>query len=111
MQKGILAGRLQMARERIIKAAETGVADMAAGPLLLSALQQAQREKNPDVRALYELEAVGPIIEALAGKPAAKVGQAAGMVDQETILAIPGLTKTSREAIAAYFKEQNAGSD
>lgn len=110
MQKGILAGRLQMARERIIKAAETGVADMAAGPLLLSALQQAQREKNPDVRALYELEAVGPIIEALAGKPAAK-DQAAGMVDQETILAIPGLTKTSREAIKAYFEEHDAGSD
>lgn len=102
MQKGILAGRLQMARERIIKAAEAGVSETAVGPLLLGDLYAAQREKNPDVRALYELEAVGPIIEAM--------GESVG-ISQEQIMTIPGLTKTSREAIAVFFEGLNAGSD
>ena len=105
MQKGILAGRLQMARERIIKAAEAGVAETAVGPLLLSDLYAAQREKNPDVRALYELEAVGPIVEALVEQL-----DGVGKLDQAAILAIPGLTKTSLAAIEAHFEGLNAGS-
>ena len=112
MHKGILAGRLLDARRRVVKAAETAVRENGLPQALLDNLHAAQSEKQPDVRALYELEAIGPIVEMLAGKPAVEeLGQAAGMLDQETILAIPGLTKTSREAIIAYFEEQHAGSD
>ena len=113
MQKGILAGRLQTARERITIAAESAVREYAVGPLLLDELIAAQREKQPDVRALYELEALGPIVEALTQCLGDALAQQTHAVTQAEILAIPGLTATSKKAIEAYFAslENDAGSD
>lgn len=113
MQKGIFAGRLQTARERIVTAAETAVREHAVGPLLLDDLIAAQREKQPDVRALYELEAIGPMVEALTRCLGDALAQQTHAVAQAEILAIPGLTTTSKKAIEAYFAslENDAGSD
>lgn len=102
MHKGILAGRMLEARRRIVAAAETAVATSGLDPAALDDLRAAQRQKDADVRALYELEAVGPIIEALAA-PTAGFAPAGIALSESDILAIPGLTKTSKEAIAAYF--------
>lgn len=96
MHKGILAGRLLDARRRIVAAAETAVSQTGLNTQLLDDLRAAQREKRDDVRALYEMEAIGPIIEALATG-------GGDVVTQAEILTIPGLTKTSREAIEAHF--------
>lgn len=103
MHKGILAGRMLDARRRIVAATETAVSTSGLDPAVLDALRAAQAEKRDDVRALYELEAIGPIIEALAQVVAAELEQAIGYLSQEEILAIPGLSKSSAKAIEAHF--------
>jgi hypothetical protein len=55
------------------------------------------------VRELLELEAIGPIVEAL-GASVEALGAYA--ITANEVLAIPGLTKTSREAIESYFSER-----
>lgn len=106
MHKGILAGRLLEARKRIV----TAVLEGAVRPALLDQLNAALAEKRPDVRALYELEALAPIIEELA--TAGNVGGPAGLTAAQ-VLTIPGLTKTSKDAINAYFAnlERDASAD
>ena len=113
MHKGILAGRLLDARRRIVSAAETAVSQNGLDPQLLDALYAASQEKQADVRELLELEAIGPIVEALNADlvSAGTLEEAEGYLSESDILAIPGLTKTSREAIAAHFEALNAGSD
>ena len=112
MHKGILASRLLAARKRVVAAVETAVTVYAIGPHLADALYVAQREKQADVRMMLELEAIGPIVEALnqclsealTAMPApATLEQAEGYLSQAEILAIPGLTKTSQAAIRAHF--------
>lgn len=114
MHKGILAGRLLAARKRVLAAVETAVTVYAIGPKLADALYVAQREKQADVRMMLELEAIGPIVEALnqclgealaAQVLPATLEQAEGYLSQADILAIPGLTKTSKDAINAYFAD------
>ena len=112
MHKGILASRLLAARKRVVAAVETAVTVYAIGPKLADALYVAQREKQADVRMMLELEAIGPIVETLnqclgealaAPVIPARLEQAEGYLSQADILAIPGLTKTSKDAINAYF--------
>lgn len=106
MHKGILAGRMLEARRRVVRAVETAVTVYAIGPKLVDALYVAQREKQPDVRMMLELEAIGPIVEALnqaLGDTLATPAPAEGYLSEADILAIPGLTKTSKDAIRAYF--------
>lgn len=98
MQKGILAGRMDMARQRIVTAVLTAVANGLADPELGEALQVAQSEKRDEVRALLELEAIAPIIESLAEERTSTVA-----VDVDSILAIEGLSITSQKAIKAHY--------
>jgi hypothetical protein len=92
MHKGILAGRMLEARKRVVTAAETAVSDKS----LLDSLQMAQQERRPEVRALYEMEAVATIMEHLESTKSNGI-----TVDE--ILAIDGLTATSKKAIEAHF--------
>lgn len=109
MHKGILAGRMLEARRLILAAVATAVTD----PALLDALRAAQAEKRTEVRDLYEMEALVPIVEHLAtqaktARAEARTAVAAARANALTaaeILAIPGLTKTSREAIETYFAD------
>jgi hypothetical protein len=117
MHKGILAGRHEVAQARIVAAAVTAVALAGLDQTLLDDLHAAQQEKRADVRSMAELEAIAPIIEALA-EPAVVDVTAIEAVDaryltQVDILEIPGLTKTSKEAITAYFAnlERDAPAD
>jgi len=110
------------ARRRIVAAAETAVAAAGLDQQLLDGLLSATAVKQPDVRALYELEAIAPIVEALnanlseaqaalseaEAQPTAVLEQAVGYLSESDILAIPGLTKTSKEAITAYFEALHA---
>lgn len=117
MHRGILAGRLEVAQGRIVAAAETAVTQSGLAPALLDDLRAAQQQKRPDVRAMAELEAIAPIIEALAEPAVVEVTAIEEMshdyLTAAEVLAIPGLTKTSREAIAAYFAnlERDAPAD
>lgn len=108
MKRSILAARLEVARERIV----TAVLEAAVDPALLADLNAALAEKRAETRTLYELEALAPIIEELA--TAANVGGAegdgAGLTAAE-VLAIPGLTATSKRALEAYFQERDAPAD
>lgn len=113
MHKGILAGRMLEAQNRIVAAAKTAVVDHTLDPLLLDELYAAQAEKRPEVRSLYELEAIGPIVEALnaALDDAGTLEQAEGYLSESEILEIQGLTKTSREAIESHFEALNAATN
>lgn len=114
MHKGILAGRLLDAQNRIVEAAKTAVIQHGLDPLLLDELYAAQREKQADVRALYEMEAIGPIVEALntaLGDVLDDEETAVSGLDLDAILAIPGLTKTSISAIESHFEALNAAAD
>ncbi|MCB8988087.1 MAG: hypothetical protein H6661_10110 [Ardenticatenaceae bacterium] len=119
MHKGTLAGRMLEARKRIVAAVDTAVATSGLNPAALDDLRAAQRQKDADVRALYELEAVAPIVEALnanlseavADRQTAVLEQGEDTLSESEILAIPGLTKTSKEAIIAYFEALHAPAD
>ena len=104
MKRTILAARLEEARKRIVAA----VLEAAVDPALLDDLDAALAEKRAETRTLYELEALAPIIEELA--TAANVGGPVGLTAAE-VLAIPGLTATSKRAIEAYLQERDAPAD
>lgn len=91
MQKSVLAGRMGLVRQALIQ-----ILAAVATPEQLEALKSAQAQKRADVQALYELEALLPIIESLTS------GQQTA-VDVDSILAIEGLSKTSQKAIEAHF--------
>lgn len=94
MHKGILAGRLLDARNRITAAAAAAVSN----PELLDKLQTAQHQKRSEIRLLYELEAVADIMEHLDAQEPKSAG-----LSLDEVLAVPGLTVTSKKALEAHF--------
>lgn len=93
---------------------QTAVLNLAEA-LDLEAPVMNPRTKQPKVARLMRDENLGgflvQVAEAVEGRETAVLQQSDGKLDQESILAIPGLTKTSREAITAFFEEMHAGSD
>ncbi|MCA9936191.1 MAG: hypothetical protein KC415_19795, partial [Anaerolineales bacterium] len=67
------------------------------------------RVKQPQVARLERDERLGAFLEtavsALNQQVTAVLEQAQGYLSKDDILAIPGLTKTSREAIETYFAD------
>ena len=107
MKLTILAARRQEAHERLVAAAEA-----VAGALDLPLPELSPQERDPVVARLRRDEVLGlflgDVAEAVADRQTAVLEQAEGYLSESDILAIPGLTKTSKEAITAYFEALNA---
>lgn len=114
MHKGVYADRLLKAQKWLLDivrlAVEKGVLDAS----FLASIQTAQREKNPDIRALYELEAIGPAFSELAltavtlAELVRGEGESPHGPTWAEIVDIPGLSKTSRNAINDYLESLEA---
>lgn len=102
MKLTILAARRQEAHERLVTAA-----DALADAFELPQPNLTPQERDPTVARLKRDEALGlflaDVVEEAAGRYTATLKQAEGYLSESDILAIPGLTKTSKEAIEAYF--------
>lgn len=85
---------------------QTAVLNLAEA-LDLEAPVMNPRTKQPKVARLMRDENLGgflvQVAEAVAGQQTAVSAQAEGYLSEAEILAVPGLTKTSQAAIAAYF--------
>jgi len=110
MKQTILAARRQEAHDRLVAAAEA-----VASALDLALPELSPLERDPVVARLRRDEVLalflGEVAEAVAGVQMAALEQGEGYLSQSDILAIPGLTKTSKEAITDYFEALRAGSD
>ena len=107
MKLTILAARRQEAHERLVAAAEA-----VAGALDLPLPELSPQERDPVVARLRRDEVLGlflgDVAEAVADRQTAVLEQGGDTLSESEILAIPGLTKTSKEAITAYFEALHA---
>ena len=110
MKLTILAARRQEAHERLVAAAEA-----VAGALDLPQPELTPQERDPVVARLRRDEVLGlflgDVAEAVAHTQTAVLEQGEATLSESEILAIPGLTKTSKEAIVAYFENLHAPAD
>ena len=112
MKASIMAARRQDAHDRLVLEAQCLTAVLG----LPDPIGLEPQERNPAVRQLKRDEFLGSLlaqvrVRVLDGQTA--VTQLDGSLTQAEILAIPGLTATSKKAIEAYFAslENDAGSD
>ena len=117
MHKGVYADRLLKAQKGLLDIVRLAVVEGVLDASFMASIQTAQRERNPDIRALYELEAIGPAFSelALTAVTLEELVRGAGESPHGPTLAeivdIPGLSKTSRNAINDYFESLKAQAD
>jgi len=101
MKQTIMAARRQTAHERLVLESQR----LAAVLGLPDPVGLEPQERNPAVRQLKRDEYLGGFLaQVRTALPAPEtLEQAEGYLSQADILAIPGLTKTSKDAINAYF--------
>ena len=95
MHKGILAARTQQAQERVAVA----VGDLERVFGLTPPANEAVPARDPTVRRLFDLEYLADRLEEVATLARQPRGLAPEFINE--ILATPGLSKTSRKALAA----------
>lgn len=98
MDNGTLGAREQTARERATAVAGRLATKLGVEADLVNGLSKTHRD--PRYRALFQLEALVPVLEAIETAVTANEPTRADIADM--VLAIPGLTKTSKEAITAW---------
>ena len=103
MKQYIFAKRRQDAHRQL----ETAVYALAES-LNISPPEMSPRSRQPKIARLKRDENLGVFLaqvgEAINGVQTAVLEQAEGYLNESEILAIPGLTKTSRDAIENHFE-------
>ena len=111
MKQTIMAARRQEAHDRLVREAQR----LAAVLGLPDPVGLEPQERQPAVRQLKRDEYLGDFLaQVRTALPApATLEQAEGYLNRAEILAIPDLTKTSKDAINAYFAdlERDASTD
>lgn len=104
MKKAILAKR-QLDAERAVNTAVQALSEQIGVPIPPFLEEPAGRDA--EVKHLFWMEALADFLGGVA-EGSGVLEQAEGYLSQAEILAIPGLTKTSREAIEAHFTGMEA---
>jgi hypothetical protein len=102
MDVGILAGREQIARRRVVELAGQLADQAGVDPTLVEQLAQANH-RDPRLRQLFQTEALVPLLEAVVGvnqAPAPALDRPA--VAQLILTELPQLSKTAKEAITEW---------
>lgn len=98
MDNGTLGAREQTARERVAAVAGRLATKLGVEADLVNGLSKPHRD--PRYKALFRLEALVPVLEAIETAVTANEPTRAHIA--AIVLEIPGLTKTSKEAIKAW---------
>ncbi len=101
MKLAIRAAREKAAHTRIEAAVQALIDQGLVSPF--KDVKVTVRTNDPQVVELLRLEKIADVLESVVGHVPATLEQAKGYLSQAEILAIPGLTKTSQEAIRAHF--------
>ena len=99
MQKAILAKR-QLDAERAVNTAVQALSEQVA--VAVPSFLENPTGRDAEIKHLFWMEALADFLGSVAER-AGVLEQTEGYLSETEILAMPGLTKTSQEAIRTYF--------